>query len=286
MVNVPPRHLGRRQLAVARLAGQRRQLARDVDQALLVDVADDRHDEALRRVGREAEVVVLLEDEVVAVERGVELRELLQRRHAGLEQQGDHRELHALLRVLLVRALAEGLQLGDVRLVEVRDVRDHHPVARQHRAADLLDPRQRLRARPGRTSRSRPWATAGARGPAGRRRRRRAPPWAPPRRGAGRRTGTGLGGLDVGLGDAALARRCRRPGRGRRRARARAAGRPGSRRRCRTARPRRAGAAAGAGAAAAGAGAAGAGRAPPAPGLPAPRRPAARAPRPPARPAR
>ena len=40
---------------------------------------------------------------------------------------------------------AERLELGDVRLVELRDVRDHHPVARERRARDLLD----ARARPG-----------------------------------------------------------------------------------------------------------------------------------------
>jgi hypothetical protein len=148
-------------------------------------------------------VVVLLEDEVVAVERGVELRELLQRRHARLEQQGDHRELHALLRVLLVRALAEGLQLGDVRLFVVRDVRDHHPVARQHRAADPLDPAQRLPL-------DRAELLEVDLGPRREPERLRAGPVDGGRRlgaaAAGGRAGAGLGGLDVGLGDAALAR--------------------------------------------------------------------------------
>ena len=71
----PARHVRRAELALARLARQLGELARDVEEALLVDVADDRHDEALRRVGREAEVVVALEHELVAVERRVELRE-------------------------------------------------------------------------------------------------------------------------------------------------------------------------------------------------------------------
>src|SRR3712207_7138676 len=52
----------------------------DLQQALAVDVADDRDHEAAGRVGREAEVVVALDDELVAGERGVDLRERLQRR--------------------------------------------------------------------------------------------------------------------------------------------------------------------------------------------------------------
>ena len=40
---------------------------------------------------------------------------------------------------------AEGLELGDVGLVVLGDVRDHHPVAGEVRAGDLPDPRQRLR---------------------------------------------------------------------------------------------------------------------------------------------
>jgi hypothetical protein len=51
----------------------------DLEDALLVGVLDHRHDQAVRRVGGEGDVEVLLVDQVVAVERGVELRELLQR---------------------------------------------------------------------------------------------------------------------------------------------------------------------------------------------------------------
>src|SRR6476620_3576406 len=41
--------------------------------------------------------------------------------------------------MLRVDPLAERLEVGYVRVLVVRDVRDHHPVARQVRAADLLD---------------------------------------------------------------------------------------------------------------------------------------------------
>ena len=82
---------------------------------------------------------------------------LLQRRDARLDQERQHRHLDAGLRVLLVECDAERLELGDVGLVELRDVRDHHPVARAGSAPrDLLDARQRPASRSGRTWRSRP----------------------------------------------------------------------------------------------------------------------------------
>ena len=134
----------RAELALARLAGQLRRLARDVDDALLVDVLDDRHDQTVRRVGGEADVPVVLEDQVLAVERAVHRRVLLQRRDHRLHDEGQRRHLDAALGVLLVDVRAELLELGDVGLVELSDVRDHHPVARQTRARQLLDARERL----------------------------------------------------------------------------------------------------------------------------------------------
>jgi hypothetical protein len=72
------------------------------------------------------------------------LRELLQRGDAGLDQEGEHRDLDARLLVLLVQLHAERFELGDVGIVMVGDVRDHHPVAVQVGAADLLDAREVL----------------------------------------------------------------------------------------------------------------------------------------------
>ena len=79
------------------------------------------------------------------VERGIELRELLQRRDAGLDHEGEHGQLEALLLGLRGLRLAEGLEIGDVGLVELRDVRNRDPVAVQIRPGELLDARQRLR---------------------------------------------------------------------------------------------------------------------------------------------
>ena len=166
------RHVGRAELAVARLLRQLAHFLADLQDALLVGVLDHRHHQAVGRVRREADVVVLLEHELLAVERGVELGEFLQRRHAGLDEEGQHRDLDARLLVFLVELDAEGFQLGDVGVVVVGDVRDHHPVAMQVGAADLLDARPGPCARRGRTWRSPPWARAA--GPGLRRRRRRA----------------------------------------------------------------------------------------------------------------
>ena len=98
----------------------------------------------LRRVGGEADVVILLQDQVFAVERSVELGKLLQRRARRLDHERQHRHAHAALLVLLVELHAKRFELGDVGVVVVGDVRDHHPVAVQVRAGDLPDPRQRL----------------------------------------------------------------------------------------------------------------------------------------------
>ena len=77
-------------------------------------------------------------------ERAVEVGEFLQGRDRGLDQEGEHRHLEARLFVLLVQRDAESFELGDVGVLVVGDGRDHHPVARQVRAGDLLDARQRL----------------------------------------------------------------------------------------------------------------------------------------------
>ena len=91
-----------------RLARQLGELAGELEDALLVDVAADRDDEPVRRVGREAEVPLGLDDQLVAVERRREARELVERRRRRLEQQRDHRHLHVAL--LGVQLLAERLE--------------------------------------------------------------------------------------------------------------------------------------------------------------------------------
>src|SRR5690606_14628732 len=126
-------HLGRAELAFARLLRQRRGFLRDLDHALAVAVAHHRHHQPVGRVGGEADMEVLLEDERLArrVERGVELRVLLQRRHRRLHDEGEHGELDPGLLVLAVELDAQVLERGDVGIVVLGDVRDHRPVARE-----------------------------------------------------------------------------------------------------------------------------------------------------------
>ena len=62
-------HVGGIDLAVAHARADCAELFREFEQALLVGVANHRHDQADRRVDRDADVEVLLEDQVLAVRR-------------------------------------------------------------------------------------------------------------------------------------------------------------------------------------------------------------------------
>ena len=60
---------------------------------------------------------------------------------ARLDHQREHRDLDVLL--LGVDRRAERFEIGDVGVVVLRDVRDHHPVAGEVRSRELLDARER-----------------------------------------------------------------------------------------------------------------------------------------------
>jgi hypothetical protein len=132
-------HLIGLELAVARKLGEITHLLGDLDHALLVGIANDRHHEALRRVSGKADVIVFLQDEILAPERGIELREFLECRHRRLDHEGEHAHPHARFLDLFVETNAKLFELGDIRFVVAGDVRDHHPVAMQVRSRDLLD---------------------------------------------------------------------------------------------------------------------------------------------------
>jgi hypothetical protein len=86
------------ELALARLLGQIAGFLGHLEHALAVGVLDHRHHQAVGRVGGEADVEILLQHQVVAVERGVELGILLHRLDAGLDQEGEHGQLGATCR--------------------------------------------------------------------------------------------------------------------------------------------------------------------------------------------
>ena len=71
-----------------------------------VGVAHHRHDEALVGADGDAEVVVVLEHEIGAVDLGVDGGNVLQRLHAGFDEEAHEAELAAVL--LLERVLVFG----------------------------------------------------------------------------------------------------------------------------------------------------------------------------------
>ena len=144
-MKLPPRISSALTLPSRALALSSRELPRDGEQALVARVANHRHDQALGRVRRKADVVVLLADQrrAVLAQRGVEIRELLQREHAGLDDEGERRELDALRLGLRLQLLAPLLQRGDVGLIVLRDVRDVEPARLQAWAGDLPHPGER-----------------------------------------------------------------------------------------------------------------------------------------------
>ncbi len=77
-------------------------------------------------------------------ERRLEQRHLRERERDCADDERERRELDAALLRLLLERRAALLELGDVGLVVLRDVRDVHPARVQARARDLLDTGQRL----------------------------------------------------------------------------------------------------------------------------------------------
>ena len=126
IVNVPPFRSASVKLGLAGLLGHRGQRLGDLRNAHPVDVAHDRHDQAALGVDGHADVDVLLVDDllVLHVDRGVHQRMQLERLGHGLHHEGHHRELDFGADVVGQPALANPLQLGDVGVVEIGDVRN------------------------------------------------------------------------------------------------------------------------------------------------------------------
>ena len=97
IVKLPPCICAAASLPARAFSRQLAELARDLVDVLAVGVADHRHHQAVGRVGGEADVDVLLEIRLSprGIERGVELRELLQRLDAGAHDEGQRRQLDA-----------------------------------------------------------------------------------------------------------------------------------------------------------------------------------------------
>jgi hypothetical protein len=108
------------ELAVLRALAEFRDLFLDVRNRHLVGVAQDGHDQAARAADRDADVVVAVVDDVAAVDRRVDQRELLQRVHGGLHEEAHEAELHAVF--LLEAILVLVAQVDDRLHVDFVDV--------------------------------------------------------------------------------------------------------------------------------------------------------------------
>ncbi len=132
-------HVVSGELLVAGLGGQRSGFGCQLQQALLVNVLDDRYEQAFRGVDGEADVHVFLADDCFAAwcQRTVEVRQLLEQMRAGLEQQRQDGQLDAGLLCNGFLSDTERFQLGDISRIELSHVRDVQPAAVQARRTDL-----------------------------------------------------------------------------------------------------------------------------------------------------
>src|ERR1035441_6204158 len=132
-------HLFSRHFALARFAGQFLQLSGQVNQSLLIDVANDRHDQARFSINRNPNVVVLLEDNLLRylVEAGIEDGMLLERIDNHLQGERGQGEPRALLLVRGGVLLPQRHQAGNVSLVKLGDARSSAPAFRHPPCNDL-----------------------------------------------------------------------------------------------------------------------------------------------------
>ena len=116
--------IGEGQLVVAGLAGQFDDLALDLGEALAVGVAHDRHDQPFFGADGDADVVVVLEHHLVALDLGVDAREGLQRADTGFGEERHEAEADAVpLLEIVAAALAQLHHRAHIDLVEGRQHR-------------------------------------------------------------------------------------------------------------------------------------------------------------------
>ncbi len=111
------------ELAVPGLAGELADRLLDAGEAHVLRIAQDRHDEPLLRADRDADVVVVLKDDLVAVDLGVDRRHVAQALDRRLHEERHEAEAHA---VALLEVVAEFLPDGqDFRHVDLVEGRQH-----------------------------------------------------------------------------------------------------------------------------------------------------------------
>ncbi|ABV14341.1 hypothetical protein CKO_03257 [Citrobacter koseri ATCC BAA-895] len=139
-------HFASGQLTITRFLRDGRQFTGQLSNALLVHIFEHRNNQTVRRVDRDTNVDVLLQRQALTVfrQRAVEARHLFQSSGNGFHDEDHWREFHVQLTFFSFRILllTERFQIGDIRFVEVRNVRDHHPVTAQVSTRDFLDAAQ------------------------------------------------------------------------------------------------------------------------------------------------
>ncbi len=122
-------HIGGGQFFVTRLLGELRQLDRQFDDVLLVDIADHGDEQAAIGVSSNANINVLLVDNFffVDVDAGVELRKNFERRGADFQRDGSDRHLATGFFGFGGEAGSQVFEFGDVGAVVLRDVWNRVP---------------------------------------------------------------------------------------------------------------------------------------------------------------
>ena len=129
-----------RERAVVRALREVADAALDAGERRAVRVAQHRHDQAFGRAHGHADVVVVLEDDLVALDLGVEAREFLQRGDRGLHEERRDAEADAVLRLeRFLLSLAQRHHRRHVHFIERRQQRGRllrfDEAARDRRAA-------------------------------------------------------------------------------------------------------------------------------------------------------
>ena len=126
IVNVPPVEILQGERSVRRPLRVVADRQLDFRERHPVGIAKHRHDQPAFRPHRDADVVVALEDDLVALDLGVELRKRAQRDHADLDEERRDAETDAVL--LLERLFVPLAETHDGRHVDLVERRQHRRV--------------------------------------------------------------------------------------------------------------------------------------------------------------
>ncbi|ABX22687.1 hypothetical protein SARI_02840 [Salmonella enterica subsp. arizonae serovar 62:z4,z23:-] len=139
-------HFASGKLTITRFFGDGSQFARQLSHTLLIHVFKDWNHQTIWRINRHADVDVFLQRQALTIfgQRAIEARHLLKRSGNRFHDEDNRGVFHIQFALLSFGVLlfTERFQIGDIGFVEVRNVRDHHPVTAQVRARDFLDTAQ------------------------------------------------------------------------------------------------------------------------------------------------